>query len=199
MTIAEIADLVQMSDHHNYGPVLIGIDGIGGAGKTEFAKRLQAFLPSALVISMDSFIDKTKLHATSWDTGAFDRARLEREVLKPLTHERSASYEKLDWDSEQLSAPQPVPPSLYVIVEGQTAIHPDIAHYYDYRVWINTPPEVAMQRGMARDSQAGNDNDHMWPVWARNDQDYIKRHHPDDGVDFVFDNDGDALAPGVGN
>jgi uridine kinase len=198
VSIPEIAEMVQLADHR-HGPVLIGVDGLGGSGKSEFAARLKQQLPDAVIICMDDFIVKDKMQATSWDEGVFDRARLEREILQPLTHQKKASYEKLDWDDNTLSSPQTVPSAAYVIVEGTTALHPDIAHYYDYTVWIDAPAEVAMQRGMARDRQAGNTNDALWPIWANNDTDYQDRHHPQEGVDFIFDNSGSALAPADSN
>lgn len=183
MTIEEIADQIS-ADKSGVRPVLIAIEGFGGSGKTTFANNLADILGDVYVINIDDFIVKEKLTESSWDQGAFDRARLEEEVLAPITAGRSATFRKLIWATNELSAPVSVPNTKYLIVEGISSYHPKIARYYTYKIWVDTPMEVAKERGHARDGS--NENAVHWDLWAANDLAYQDKHHPEEQADFIF-------------
>lgn len=185
--IEAIAEAIQR-DAKPHGPVVIGIEGFGGAGKSTFAMRLSDALKDAYVVSIDDFIVKERFVEPSWNTGMFDRQRLEQQVLRPATSNQTVSYQRLIWHQNVLSAPEPIPPVRYLIVEGITAYHPDIAHYYDYKIWVDTPMETAAQRGRARDGSGVNAA--YWDVWVQNDLDYCDQYHPERQADFIFDNSG---------
>ncbi|HEY4963902.1 MAG TPA: hypothetical protein VIH90_04365 [Candidatus Saccharimonadales bacterium] len=167
-------------------PVLIGVEGFGGSGKTTFAERLSTALASSYVVNIDDFIVKEKLIESSWDKGGFDRERLEQQVLIPASAQQPVSYQELIWETNSLSKPKIVPSVDYLIVEGISSYHPDIAHYYDYKIWINTPIEVAKQRGQVRDK--GNENEDKWDMWAENDLRYQRKYHPELMADFIVEN-----------
>ena len=182
-SIEAIAEHVLGCRNH---PVLVAVEGFGGAGKTTFANNLAMNLKHAYVVSIDDFIIKDRIEEVSWDNGVFDRGRLEAQILKPLREGREACYQRLLWDSESLSDPVTVPHVRYVIIEGITAYHPDIAHYYDFKIWVHTPIEVAAERGKFRD--AGNENEAKWGIWANNDRIYQEKYHPEKQADFIYDN-----------
>jgi uridine kinase len=185
MTIENIADKIKQYSPSKY-PVLVAIEGFGGSGKTTFADKLKNELGSAFVVNIDDFIVKERITEISWDKGAFDRKRLEQQVLLPITTEQRASYQKLIWDTETLSEPIAIPDVRYLIVEGISSYHPDIAHYYDFKIWINTPIEIAKERGHARDGS--NENAKHWDLWAKNDLRYQEKYHSEREADFIFDN-----------
>jgi hypothetical protein len=56
----------------------------------------------------------------------------------------------------------------------------------DYKIWIDTPIDVAKQRGHARDGS--NENAQHWDLWAKNDLRYQGKYHPEKLADFIFDN-----------
>lgn len=167
-------------------PMLIAIEGYGGSGKTTVAEALKEQLKDAYVISMDDFIIKARLAEPSWDKGAFDRERLEQQVLIPATTGKDVAYQKLIWESDTLSKPVTVPKVAYLIVEGISSYHPNIAKYYDYKIWVDTPMELAKERGHARDGS--NENAQHWDLWAQNDLAYQQKCHPEERADFVIDN-----------
>ena len=189
MTVEQIVKEI-MQKAPTQKPVLIGIEGFGGSGKTTFATKLRDALGSAYVVNIDDFIVKEKLTEPSWDKGGFDRARLERQVLLPASKQESVQYQELIWDTNTLSEPKVVPPVDYLIIEGISCYHPKIEHYYDYKIWINTPIEVAKKRGHARDGS--NENAQHWDLWAENDLAYQKAYHPELNADFVYDNGKDV-------
>lgn len=186
MTIEQIANEIAQGNT-SIRPILIAIEGYGGSGKTTVANKLANILGDAYVISIDDFIVKEKLAEQSWDNGAFDHARLENEVLGPLAAGRTASYRKLIWDTNELAGPMAVPNTEYVIVEGISSYHPSIAKYYAYKIWIETPMEVAKERGHARDGS--NENAALWDLWVANDLAYQDKYHPEEQADFVYQNE----------
>ena len=167
-------------------PILIGIEGCGGSGKTTVARQLADTLGHAFVVAVDDFIVKEKLTESSWENGVFDRARLERQVLAPARNGQPIRYQRLEWGTNTLSEPVVVPDVDYLIVEGITAYHPTIEHYYDFKLWIETPLELAAQRGHARDGSS--ENAAYWGLWAQNDLAYQWRCHPEQRADYVFIN-----------
>lgn len=183
MNIADIASAIRKSDTK---PVLIAIEGFGGSGKSTIAEKLKNELGSAFIVNIDDFIVKEKILEQSWDKGGFDRGRLERQVLIPASTGQAVAYQKLLWDTNTLSEPIAVPKTDYFIIEGISSYHPDIAKYYDYKIWVDTPIEVAKERGRARDGD--NENAQHWDLWAENDLGYQKKYHPEKVADFVITN-----------
>ena len=167
-------------------PILIGIEGFGGSGKTTIANKIKEALGSAYIVNIDDFIVKEKITETSWDKGGFDRDRLEKQVLIPASKSQTVSYQELIWQTNTLSKPKIVPEVEYLIVEGISCYHPDIAHYYDFKIWVETSIEVAKERGHARDGS--NENAKHWDLWADNDLRYQEKYHPEKQADFVIDN-----------
>ncbi|HLY31265.1 MAG TPA: hypothetical protein VKQ36_09560 [Ktedonobacterales bacterium] len=167
-------------------PILIGIEGYGGSGKTTIAQQLANALGDASMISLDDFIVKEKLAEPSWDGGAFDRARLERQVLRPARYGQPVAYQRLDWATNTLGDPVAVPSVTYLIIEGISAYHPSIEQYYDFKIWIETPLATAQARGHARDGS--NENVGYWELWAQNDIAYQQQYHPEQRADIVFVN-----------
>jgi len=182
MTVEQIVKAITQKPS-NHKPVLIGIEGFGGSGKTTFASRLRDSLGSAYVVNIDDFIVKEKLTEPSWDKGGFDRERLEQQVLLPASKQEPVQYQELIWETNTLSEPKVVPPVDYLIIEGISCYHPNIQHYYDYKIWVDTPIEVAKARGKERD--AGNENADKWDMWAENDLAYQEKYHPELKADFI--------------
>lgn len=185
MNLTDTVSVIKQNDKQNK-PVLIAIEGFGGSGKTTIANKLKDALLDAYIINIDDFIIKSKLTELSWDKGAFDRERLERQVLIPATTGKEIAYQKLIWAKDTLNEPITVPKVAYIIVEGISSYHPNIAKYYDYKIWVDTPIELAKERGHVRDSS--NENAQHWDLWAENDLKYQQKYHPEKVADFVIEN-----------
>jgi uridine kinase len=184
MDVSGIASAIRGDDKPRL--TLIAIEGFGGSGKSTIAEKLKNVLGNAYVVNIDDFIIKSKLTEKSWDKGAFDRERLERQVLIPATTGNEVTYQKLIWETDTLSEPITVPRVDYLIVEGISSYHPKIAKYYDYKIWVDTPIEVAKQRGHARDGS--NENAQHWDLWAENDLAYQQKYSPEKQADFITSN-----------
>lgn len=164
-------------------PVLIAIDGFGGSGKSTFAANLKMALASAFVINIDDFITKERISDLSENKNSFDRNRLKQQVLLPGSRGEQVRYQRLIWESNTLSEPIVVPNVDFLIVEGISSYHPDIASFYSLKIWIDTPMDVAKERGRARD--AGNENAQSWDRWAENDLLYQQKFNPELAADLV--------------
>ncbi|HSH55380.1 MAG TPA: hypothetical protein VK983_00980 [Candidatus Limnocylindrales bacterium] len=139
-------------------------------------------LGSAYVVHLDDFILKDKLSEPSWEEG-FDGNRLAEQVLKSLGSGQGVRHQQLLYESNTLGNIQMISPVEYLIVEGISSSHPDIAMYYDYKIWVDMPIDVAKARGKARD--AGNENESMWDLCAENDLKYVAQHNPEAIADII--------------
>lgn len=185
MNAQRIAEKIQRVHFEHY-PILVAIDGFGGSGKSTLVDQLKELLQNAEIVHIDDFIVKEKLDEPTWDKGAFDRDRLERQVLIPAKQGHLVSYQKLHWAENILSGHFIIPSCNYLIVEGISTSHPDISHYYHFKIWVDTPIEIAKRRGHARD--ASNENANKWDLWAENDLAYQAKYHPERYADFLVEN-----------
>lgn len=83
MQVKSIANNIKWAESKHTYPVIIGVEGFGGSGKTTLSKQLMDAFSNAYTIHLDDFIVKSRLKEPAWDTSVFDHARLERQVLKP--------------------------------------------------------------------------------------------------------------------
>ena len=107
---------------------------------------------------MDDFIVRDRMLDDSWEHG-WDRERLIRQVLDPLRRGERVSYQRLEWESNSLSAPVNLPVAAIVLVEGSTAA--------------------------SRYRNAGNENAQHWHLWSRNGAQYRAKYAPQERAHFV--------------
>jgi uridine kinase len=167
-------------------PILIAIEGFGGSGKSTLAEKLKNGLPNSEVIKIDSFIIKENAqNAQPWEE-VFDKKRLEEQVLKPASQDLPVTYQKFDWVNNRLGADVMLSHFKYLIVDGITSYIPELEHYYNFKIWVNTPIDIAKSRGKNQD--ADNENAGLWDKWAKCDLVYQEKYHPEKRADFVIDN-----------
>ncbi len=153
------------------------------------AEKLKKHLPNAEVVKIDAFILKEPAqNAEPWEL-VFDRKRLERQVLEPASQGHTISFQVLDWAKNILGQTITLPKTEYLIIDGISSYHPDIEHYYKYKLWVDTPIDVAKHRGQLRDRD--NENAVLWDKWARCDLEYQSKYHPEKRADFVVSNNRD--------
>lgn len=177
MNTTDIAEKIRHIETQNK-PLIIAIDGFGGAGKSTLAKELQTELESATIVAVDDFyLFGVKSDA---DKSNFDRARLTEQVLKPLRQGGQASYQKSVSIDIPLSEYFDVPQVDYVILEGVSSLHPDIAQYVDYKIWLDISADDAKKRMMNRDKAQGQDHgEEFWSHHTDSYQAYKDLHRPE--------------------
>jgi uridine kinase len=169
------------------GPQIIGISGFGGSGKSTLARKLAAALADTATVSIDDFWQPER-DARDSDWNAFDRERLEHDVLQPARRGELLQYTVFDRTTQQWDAFRAVPPSRRLIVEGVSVLHPSLLPYYDCTVWIECPIEVAEARGIHRDlHEYGEDTTERWQtIWTPNERDYFAKYRPDTLADIHY-------------
>jgi uridine kinase len=157
----------------------IGIGGFGAAGKTTIARSLS----NAQVIATDEF----------WNGSQFDLNRLHAEVFVPLALEQSCSFLSFDWATKSQRGMRVIEPVGLIVIEGVCALHQMFRDSYDFRVWVDAPPNVRLTRAIDRDGEAARS---QWTeVWMPNEYAYVERDRPIEAADVIIDSHYQEPAP----
>ncbi len=171
-------------------PVLVGVSGLGGAGKSSFSRALGEAL-NAPVVGVDSFQRKGAFDTdySLWEIMDYDR--LEREVLQPfLAGQEVTEYGHFDASKEVISHTVKVKNTGILVVEGVGLFRPELMQHFSYTIWVECPLEQAVARGKKRDREEyGNPTDELWDgLWKKNDQEYLDTFKPQEVASLVFRN-----------
>ena len=178
----QLSDLPEKvrSIHRKHKTLLIGIDGVGGAGKTTLAEYLKVNLVGVSIVQLDDFY--------SPELNRADRNRVLEQVFLPLENNAEAKYQIFDWRSNALTDWYTIKPGGIVIVEGVSALHSDFVEKYDFRIWINCSPEAGFKRGVERDKvRDGEDNTDKWlNIWMPQEKEYVESQKPQLRADYIL-------------
>jgi uridine kinase len=136
-------------------PVVAAIDGCGGAGKSSLARAIVAALLHSAHIEHDWFhLPKNQVSAGR----RFDHQRLISEVITPSrSGSRALSFLRYNWGylagipDGFHETPIEIKDAEVLIIEGCETLHSSLVQHLDFRIWLDTDPEVAMQQGVGRD------------------------------------------------
>ena len=183
-------------------PLVIGISGISGSGKTFYLNKLKEILaPSICVISFDDYykpLDEQENDAqgvTNFDLpSALYHERFKEDLLK-LIEQHPVLLKKYNF--ENYEAPETVEivnPAPIIVAEGLFVFEfAEVDHLLDMRIFMNADMEISLQRRLARDAaERGIPEDrslyqwhnHVMPAW----ENYILPHK--NRCDLVIENEG---------
>ncbi len=154
---------------------IIAIDGPGGAGKSSFAEQLSQKLGNASILHTDDF--------ASWENPLNWWARLLEQVLEPLSHNERARYQRYDWGTKCLAEWHEIQPATYQILEGVASSREAFRPYLALSIWIETPREERLRRGLERDGETARP---QWGEWMAREDEYIEREHPQQKAHLVI-------------
>lgn len=189
----ELLAAVQKLKQTKNRPLIIAISGFGGSGKSTLAKKLLEQLGDSQVVSIDSFSTHEWQRNAEWDN--FDRVRFAREVLLPAhANQFPLKYAHEPWPGNP-EEKRTVLKTRHLIVEGCSIFHPDLVKYYDFKIWVDCPLEIATKRGMWRDRHFHkNEQDYYWQnIWMPNEKDFHECYRPDLVADFRFNTGVDPI------
>src|SRR6516164_501377 len=136
---------------------LVAIDGLPLAGKSTLADRV-AVAAGAECIRLDDFV-KPEAEWRSHDQPSFpfDYIRYGEfmAAVVGLATREVCSYRSYDFETGDIERePREVRLDRAVIVEGVSALHPNLAPLYDQRIWVESDEAstltASLQRGMGR-------------------------------------------------
>lgn len=160
---------------------LVAVDGFGGAGKSTFAAAFAAAADAA-VVHLDDLVH-------GWE-GGVDVPRVLDHVLRPVLVDRAARYQRYDWERRMLAEWITVPAGGMVIIEGVSTLRHEFGDPWDLRVWVESPRNLCLRRGLERDGDAARG---LWEAWMAEEDAYVAADDPRSRADVVID--GSAPSP----
>ncbi|MHC0551923.1 uridine kinase family protein [Salinicoccus sp. CNSTN-B1] len=175
--------------------IVVGIDGGGGAGKSTFSKALKSNHPDNIdIVEMDDLYKESKFRNEK-DTSIgsnWDLDRVVAQVLAPLKNNNETQYQRYDWDKDMLDNWIDIEKNKIVLVEGCYSLSEKLNSYYDYKIWVESPEHLRLNRGVERD---GEENRYMWEdIWMPDEVRYIQLENPRDTVDLILDGSGETVS-----
>ena len=159
---------------------IVAIDGLGGSGKSSFARHLARALGDAPIVQTDDF--------ATWDNPIDWWPQLLERVLVPFSRGEPARYERSHWGGERNGERVEIEPAELLILEGVTASREAFAPYVTYSIWVEAPAELRLRRGLDRD---GPEALEQWRAWMAEEDEYVEREKPDERADLVVEGDRD--------
>ena len=153
--------------------MVVAIDGFGGAGKSTLAGRLSEEL-GATVVHTDDFAE--------WANPLGWWPRLIEEVLRPLSTNEPARYQRFDWDLGELAEWHDVAPGGVVVIEGVSSSRAVFRPHLSLSVWVETSRRVRFARGIARDGDGMAD---AWVKWMADEDEWAAVERPREFADLV--------------
>ncbi|MFF2493341.1 uridine kinase [Agromyces sp. NPDC058064] len=169
-------------------PIVVGVSGFCGAGKSTLARALVERGGGIARIRGDDFLDPVRSHLRSSDWSGVERGRLAVEVLRPFREGRPGEYRPYDWGAHRLGEPRPLPDAEVLVVDLIGLFHPETVELLDLRIWVDLDLEIAARRGKARDEALGRRHDRLWDeVWVPNERDFAERFDPREVAHLIVD------------
>lgn len=189
----------------NGRPLIIGINGVDTSGKTTFTKEFDRCLSNAgyktQTISIDDFHNPLKIRnsekdpVTSYLNNAFDTAKIEDEIMRPIISEGIIDKELVLLDLEEdkfLNRKRySIDKDTIVLVEGVLLYREPLNKYFDFRIFIDISFDEVLKRAKKRDVQLFEDKviEKYKSKYIPIQKIYMEEYNPKDMSDIVIDNE----------
>lgn len=173
---------------------LVCVDGPAGAGKTTLAAALgrafrDALRPSGAAavqtLHMDDVYD-------GWAGLTAGMATVASSVVAPLAAGEPGRYRRYDWHRAAFAEERVVPPCDVLVVEGVGSGGSAYAAAITALVWVETPPDVRLRRGLDRDGEQMRE---QWRTWCEQEDAMFVRERTRERADLVVDGTTGDLRP----
>ena len=151
---------------------ILAVDGCGGAGKSILAEELSRVWGTE-VVHTDDFAS-ADIPIEWWP-------RMISELLEPLRTRGRATFVKHCWVTNGPGEAQTVV-GPKVVIEGVSSSRREFRPFITLSVWVETPRDVRLRRGLDRD---GAEAASQWNEWMRQEDAYVIGHRPQLAADLV--------------
>ncbi len=181
-------------------PFVIGISGIDGAGKTEFAGAFEKFLNKqefkTQAIHLDDFHNPKAIRyagndqADNYYRRSFNIDLITEKLLKPLRQKRAftTGMTLLDYltDKYDVEREFSFERDTVVVFEGVFLFRKELAPYIDYKIFLDITFAESKKRSQGRDAEEYIEKYDVkyLPAQAK----YLKEYPPEDTADLIIDN-----------
>ncbi|MGW6445891.1 hypothetical protein [Lentzea sp. NPDC055074] len=151
-------------------PLLVAIDGRGGAGKSTLAGRLREVVPGSVVIHTDDI---------AWHHAYFDwGALIADNVLAPLHRAEAVAFRPPAWVERDRPGEIRVPAGTDVVwIEGTGIVRAELAEWIDASIWVQGDLDEQERRLSARDGDSAEQRRHV-EAWLAEEVPFLLRERP---------------------
>ncbi len=167
-------------------PVLVGIDGRCGSGKTRFA-HLLGELFGGNILHMDDFylpLDKRPVDWKKVPGGNMDFTRLRMEALDPLCAKKEVIYRPYDCGQDRFGQSLQLEPHPLNVIEGSYSHHPSLEASYDCKVFLTCSVMERVRRLRQREGSYFSMFEKQWMPMEEN---YLRAYSIEESSDFTID------------
>ena len=146
--------LARIDSMQGVGEVRLAIEGGSASGKSTLGKML-AEIYGCTLFHMDDFFLTPNMRTAdrlAEAGGNVDRERFLAEVLTPMSHGEEIAYRRYDCSTGEIMPPESKKPTRLIVTEGAYSLHPDLADFYNLKVFIDVAPELQRERILKRNS-----------------------------------------------
>lgn len=196
-------------------PYIVGINGVDGSGKTQFAAKLSSYFDQVVCIHIDDFHNSKQYRyrrgeespeAFYYDSINYDG--FVNSTLKPI--KRAERYPvriksklfNLEQDHEDIQFTE-ISNDSVVLVEGIFLFRPEIAQLLDMKIFIDCDFDITLKRMKNRDVKDGNNHQAIRDYERRTQRKYVRGQElyfsdisPRSVADIIIDNN-DYNAPKI--
>lgn len=163
---------------------LVCVDGPAGSGKTTLAAALRRTARDVLPAEGEvALLHMDNVYA-GWAGLETGMATVATSVVEPLRHGRPGRYRRFDWHAMTFAEEHVVNPVDVLVIEGVGSAAAAYDDAITCLVWVETPADVRLDRGLARDGQGMRDH---WLRWREAEQAMFVRERTRERADVVVD------------
>ncbi|WFR83856.1 chorismate-binding protein [Arthrobacter sp. Y-9] len=170
-------------------PLLIGIDGRSGAGKTTLAVELCARLRQHRTVSLFHLEDIYP----GWQGLEQGIQRYLDTVLAPLSTGHDAEWTTWDWAAGTDGPLRTTPAAEIVVIEGVGACAEGARELLDATLWVSGADDERKSRALARD---GESYVPFWDTWAEQEERWLATDPVPESVDVTVRDTAGGGGPG---
>jgi len=160
----------------------IAIDGRGASGKSALAEYLKKLLPDFVILNGDDYFEPINHQDVRGD---FNDERFKQDIIAPLNHGNMFPYRPYDWHAEPHISERQVTVTKGFCLERCCSFTFDLD--WDLRIWVETPKDTCLERGLARENMPRDRVLKAWQVWQAAEDKYIQDFNPASKAGLVVD------------